>query len=87
MPGNFGHGKKHLSSLLVTMNLLAFGLHKLLELSDESYRLIRATLGRRQRFFQHLEALTSYLHFESWERLMDLMMRGLEIGPYAVQKS
>jgi len=84
---NFGHGKKHLSSLLVTMNLLAFGLHTLLELADENYRLIRATLGARRRFFQHLEALTSYLHFESWERLMDFMMRGLEIGPYAVQKS
>jgi hypothetical protein len=84
---NFGHGKQHLSSLLATMNLLAFGLHTLLELADESYRLIRATLGPRRRFFQHLEALTSYLHFESWERLMDFMMRGLEIGPYAVPKS
>jgi hypothetical protein len=84
---NFGHGKQHLASLLATMNLLAFGLHTLLELVDGSYRLIRATLGRRQRFFQHLEALTSYLHFESWERRMDFMMRGLEIGPYAVQKS
>ena len=84
---NFGHGKKHLSSLLATMNLLAFGLHTLLELADGNYRLIRATLGPRRRFFQHLEALTSYLHFESWERLMDFMMRGLEIGPYAVQKS
>jgi hypothetical protein len=42
---NFGHGKKHLASLLATMNLLAFGLHTLLELADGSYRLIRATLG------------------------------------------
>jgi hypothetical protein len=84
---NFGHGKKHLSSLLATMNLLAFGLHTLLELADASYRLIRATLGPRRRFFQHLEALTCYLLFESWERLMDFMMRGLEIGPYAAQKS
>lgn len=84
---NFGHGKKHLSSLLATMNLLAFGLHTLLESGDENYRLIRSALGARRRFFQHLEALTSYLHFESWERLMDFMMRGLEIGPYAVQKS
>ncbi|MCW5551440.1 MAG: ISNCY family transposase [Verrucomicrobiae bacterium] len=84
---NFGHGKQHLSALLVTMNLLAFGLHTLLELADGNYRLIRATLGRRQRFFQHLEALTSYLHFASWEKLMDFMLRGLEIGPYAIQKS
>ena len=84
---NFGHGKQHLASLLATLNLLAFGLHTLLELADESYRLIRATVGARRRFFQHLEALTTYWHFETWERLMDFMMRGLEIGPYAVQKS
>jgi hypothetical protein len=84
---NFGHGKNHLSSLLMTMNLLAFGLHTLLDLTDESYRLIRSAVGARRKFFQHLEALTTYLYFETWERLMDFMMRGLEIGPYAVAKS
>ena len=84
---NFGHGKKHLASLLMTMNLLAFGLHTLLELADQSYRLIRATVGARRTFFQHIQALTIYLHFETWERLMDFMMRGLEIGPYAVPKN
>jgi len=84
---NFGHGKEHLSSLLLTMNLLAFCLHTLLELTDTSYRLIRSTVGARRKFFQHLEALTTYLYFETWERLMDFMMRGLEIGPYAPQKS
>ena len=50
-------------------------------------RLIRATVGARRKFFQHLEALTTYLYFETWERLMDFMLRGLEIGPDAVQKS
>ena len=84
---NFGHGKKHLASVLVTLNLLAFGLHTLLELVDGSYRLIRATVGARRRFFQHLEALTTYCHFESWERLMDFMRRGLETGPHAIAKS
>jgi len=84
---NFGHGKKHLASLLLTLNLLAFGLHTLLELTDESYRLIRATVGARRKFFTHLEALTTYLYFETWERLLDFMLRGLEIGPYAVPKS
>ena len=84
---NFGHGKQHLASVLMTMNVLAFGLHTWLELADQSYRLIRATLGSRRTFFQHLQALTTYLHFESWERLMDFMMQGLEIGPYAGPKS
>jgi len=84
---NFGHGQAHLASLLLTLNLLAFGLHTLLDLTDESYRLIRATVGARRKFFAHLEALTTYLYFETWERLMDFMLRGLEIGPYAAQKS
>ncbi len=85
---NFGHGQQHLASLLMTMNLLAFGLHTLLELADQSYGLIRATVGARRTFFQHIQALTTYLHFETWERLMDFMMQGLEIGPYApAQKS
>jgi len=84
---NFGHGKKHLSSLLMTMNLLALALHTLLEVTDESYRLVRAAVGARRKFFQHLEALTAYWFFENWEQLMDFMMRGQEVGPYAAQKS
>jgi hypothetical protein len=84
---NFGHGKQHLSSLLLTMNLLAFGWHTLLEVTDESYRLIRAAVGARRKFFQHLEALTAYWFFETWERLLDFMMRGQEVGPYAAPKS
>jgi hypothetical protein len=84
---NFGHGKKHLSSLLLTMNLLAFAFHTLLEVTDASYRLVRAAVGARRKFFQHLEALTAYWYFENWERLMDFMMRGQEVGPYAAQKN
>ena len=83
---NFGHGKKHLSSLLLTMNLLAFAFHTLLEVSDTSYQLVRTAVGARRKFFQHLEALTAYWYFENWERLMDFMMRGQEVGPYAARK-
>jgi hypothetical protein len=80
---NFGHGKKHLAALLVTMNILAFLCHTVLGFTDAHYRLIRATLPSRQTFFQHVSALTHYLHFPSWQALLRFMMRGLEIGPYA----
>ena len=69
------------------MNLLAFAFHTLLEVTDTDYRMVRAAVGARRKFFQHLEALTAYWFFENWERLMDFMMRGQEVGPYAVQKS
>ena len=84
---NFGHGKKHLASLLLTMNLLAFALHTLLEVTEEDYGLVRAAVGARRKFFRHLEALTAYCYFQDWQHLMDFMMRGQEVGPYAVQKS
>jgi len=80
---NFGHGRKHLASLLATMNLLAFLFHTVLGFSDEHYRLVRAALPSRQTFFQHLSALTHYLHFPSWAGLLRFMLRGLELGPYA----
>lgn len=80
---NFGHGQKHLSSLLATMNILAFLYHAFLDFCDEKYRLIRAALPTRQTFFDDLRALTRYMLFVDWDALMEFMMRGLEIGPYA----
>ena len=80
---NFGHGKKHLSSLLATMNILAFLFHTVLSFSDNRYRLVRAALPSRATFFQHMNALSHYLRFPSWNGLLRFMMRGLEIGPYA----
>lgn len=80
---NFGHGQEHLAALLATLNLLAFLFHTVLGFSDEHYRLVRAALPSRQTFFQHVSALTHYLHFPSWAGLLRFMLRGLEIGPYA----
>jgi len=82
---NFGHGKQHLSSLLATLNILAFLFHGFLTFCDEAYRLIRATLPTRKTFFQDIRALMRYHCFPSWAALMDFMMRGLEIGPYEAE--
>ena len=80
---NFGHGKKHLSSLLAAMNMLALLTHTVLSYCDEAYRLIRAKLPTRKIFFEHIRALMHYIDFSSWEAMMDFMMRGLKIGTYA----
>ncbi len=84
---NFGHGKKHLSSLLATMNMLALLTHTFLAYCDDAYRLIRAKLPTRKTFFDDVRALLRYMCFPSWEAMMDFMMRGLEIGPYAVPEA
>ena len=76
---NFGHGHQQLSSVLCSLNLLAFLAHTLLHLVDQLYRLLRETLAVRRTFFDDLRALTRYMLFESWEALFRFMAEGLEL--------
>ena len=76
---NFGHGNQHLASLLLSLNLLAFLFHTILDLVDEQYRAIRQALGRRKTFFQDMDALLRYFIFENWEDVFTFMFEGLEL--------
>jgi hypothetical protein len=71
---NFGHGKHHLASFLLTLNLLAFLFHTVLHLGDQPYQQIRLHLGTRKRFFNDLRTLTTYFVFESWQHLISFML-------------
>jgi len=76
---NFGHGKQYLSATMLSLNLLAFLFHTVLEWSDERYTLLRQVLARRQTFFEDMRALTRYMVFESWHHLLDFMIKGLKL--------
>jgi hypothetical protein len=76
---NFGHGKQYLSAFMLSLNLLAFLYHTILEWSDDKYALLRQVLARRQTFFQDIQALMRYMVFDHWDHLMDFMIRGLEL--------
>jgi hypothetical protein len=76
---NFGHGKQYLSATMLSLNLLAFLFHTVLEWSDERYALLRQVLARRQTFFEDIRALTRYMVFDSWHHLMDFMIKGLQL--------
>jgi len=78
---NFGHGKRYLSQTLLSLNLLAFLFHTVLELLDENCSWLRKTLPRRDTFFQHISALTQYLCFANWDSLLRFMIRALKEGP------
>jgi hypothetical protein len=77
---NFGHGDRYLSSVLLSLNLLAFLLHTLLALTDPIYQQVRQELGTRRTFFNDLRALTRYMLFESWDQLLNFMFVRLELG-------
>ena len=77
---NFGHGHRFLSSFLLSLNLLSFLLHTVLQLSDSVYQRLRLELGSRSAFFDDLRSLTRYLAFDSWTHLLSFMFENLELS-------
>jgi hypothetical protein len=77
---NFGHGQQYLSQTLLSLNVIAFLFHTLLELMDSRCALLRATLPRRDTFFQHVATLTQYWCFDGWVGLMVFMLKGLHLA-------
>jgi hypothetical protein len=65
----------------ITLNLLAFLFHILLDLPDEQYQALRRELVTRQDFFNDLRALLRYMLFDNWNHLMHFMLVGLELIP------
>ena len=80
---NFGHGKKHLSAVLATLNLLAFTCHTVCELGDRAWRAATRELVTRQGFFHSLRTITTYLVFQSWDDLLGTLAftRPPPLGP------
>ena len=76
---NFGHGNKNLANFLLSLNILAFLNHTMMDLCDKRYKLIRNSLPTRKKFFNDIEALTTYMFFESWDKLLLFMLKGLEL--------
>jgi hypothetical protein len=78
---NFGHGAVHLTTTLLTLNLLAFLLHTIAQVADELYQQIRHALGPRRTFFNDIRALMRYLIFPDWCSLLKFMFVQLELEP------
>jgi len=71
---NFGHGKKTLASVFVSLNLLAFAFHTVAQLCVLAWRNAMATCGARYRFFEHLRTITAYIVFDDWPHLLETII-------------
>ena len=71
---NFGHGQNNLCEMLLSLNLLAFLFHSVLNLANSTYRRLRQVNGSRRSFFNDLRALLKYFWFETWSDLLDFML-------------
>jgi hypothetical protein len=78
---NYGHGQQHLSMVLLTLLILAFLFHSVLDLSCRMYQAVRRELATRRTFFNDLRALTRYLYFANWQTLLTFMYQRLDLAP------
>ena len=81
---NFAHGKKHLSNLLATLNLLAFLTHTALEWLDQAYQTIRSLAPSRRTFFENMRTLLQFIPFDNWQHLMQFMLDGMRKHPLKI---
>jgi hypothetical protein len=66
---NFGHGNQYLAMMFAAMNLLAFAFHTVCDCLEELWQKARNAKGSRKRFFQHIQTITVYIVFPSWQAL------------------
>lgn len=78
---NYSPGRQQLSTVLLSLLILAFLFHIVLPLSCPKHQAIRQKPGPRRTFFNDLRALTRYLYFDGWEELLNFMCRELELAP------
>lgn len=68
---NYGHGYKHLAYNFFLMNLLAFYMHQIFQLSCGHYQYCRTKFTAYKDFWNNLRSIIRYHLFSSWERLLD----------------
>jgi hypothetical protein len=71
---NFGHGEVNLAFNFLLLNLLAFFIHQILELSDILYQKCRKRLVTKKNFWESIRVYLKLRVFETWEELMILTL-------------
>jgi hypothetical protein len=75
---NFGHGKKHLSYNFFLLNLLAFFMHQIVELSDRLYQKCRKAFSSKEELWNSLRNVIRVLIFPDWETLLQRVLKPSE---------
>jgi hypothetical protein len=71
---NFGHGVKHLSFNFFLLNLLAFFMHQIFELADDTYQALRLKFGSKRNLWDHLRASLNIVIFPDWETFFQRLL-------------
>ena len=72
---NFGHGQQNLSMVFFVLNLLAFYVHQILELTDRLYHTVRySKFTSRKEYWNQLRCTIRILIFPSFESLLTFIL-------------
>ncbi len=77
---NYGHGVRNLSFNFFLLNMLAFFLHQIFELTDRTYQRLRKNLGSKKNLWDHLRILCYSIVFADWD---DLLLRIVHDSGYS----
>jgi hypothetical protein len=71
---NYGHGKKHLSFNFFLLNLLAFFMHQIFELTYTVYQELRKKFGSKRNLWDHLRVCLHVLIFPDLDAYFEWML-------------
>jgi len=75
---NYGHGEKNLSMNFFLLNLLAFFMHQIFELTDNLYQACRKKCGSKRNLWDYLRVCIRMLIFPDWENLLMRILKPME---------
>ena len=78
---NYGHGNKHLSMNFFVLNLLAFYMHQIFELTDRLYQQCRLKSSSRKEHFGLLRHAFQLLLFRDWQHMLNFIHAPPELYP------
>lgn len=79
---NFGHGQQNLSMVFFVLNLLAFYVHQILELTDRLYQAVRYNkFTSRKEFWNQLRCTFRILTFRDFEHMLAYILNPPDLMP------
>jgi hypothetical protein len=71
---NYGHGQHNLSMIFYLLNILAFTLHQILEITDALYQSAKKHEGGLRYLWQKLRTLFDIWPLRSWHRMLEICL-------------
>jgi hypothetical protein len=70
---NYGHGRRNLSLNFFLLNLFAFFMHEIFQLTDQLYQVCRRKESARKEYFALLRHTFQILIFRNWQHMLEFI--------------